>query len=42
MIAGGIAEFAGAPTAVGFGGAMVAGMAIVVALFLPAVRRLEE
>ena len=42
MIAGGIAEFAGAPIAVGFGGAMVAGMAILVALFLPAVRRVEE
>jgi len=42
MIAGGIAEFAGAPIAVAFGGAMVAGMAFLVALFLPAVRRLEE
>lgn len=42
MIAGGIAEFAGAPMAVGFGGVMVAGMAIIVGLFLPAVRRVEE
>ena len=42
MIAGSIAEFAGAPITVGFGGAMVAGMAILVVLFLPAVRRLEE
>src|ERR1044071_6218763 len=42
MIAGVIAEFAGAPIAVGFGGAIVAGMAILVALFLPTVRRVEE
>ena len=34
MIAGAIAEFAGAPMAVGFGGFMVAGMAIAVAIFL--------
>jgi MFS family permease len=42
MIAGAIAEFAGAPMAVGFGGFMVAGMAIAVAIFLPSVRRLEQ
>ena len=42
MIAGAIAEFAGAPLAVAFGGFMVAGMALVVALFLPVVRRVEE
>ena len=35
MIAGAIAEFAGAPIAVGFGGFMVAGMALTVAMFLP-------
>ena len=33
MIAGAIAEFAGAPIAVGFGGFMVAGMALIVAIF---------
>ena len=42
MIAGGIAEFAGAPVAVGFGGFMVAGMALFVAIFYPSVRRLEQ
>jgi MFS family permease len=42
MIAGAIAEFAGAPMAVGFGGFMVAGMAIAVAIFLPNIRRLER
>jgi hypothetical protein len=42
MIAGAIAEFAGARLAVAFGGAMVAGMALTVALFLPVVRRVEE
>lgn len=42
MIAGAIAEFAGAPMAVGFGGFMVAGMAIAVAVFLPSMRRLEQ
>lgn len=42
MIAGTIAEFAGAPMAVGFGGFMVAGMAIAVAIFLPSIRRLER
>jgi len=42
MIAGAIAEFAGAPIAVGFGGFMVAGMALLVAIFYPSVRRLEQ
>jgi MFS family permease len=42
LIAGAIAEFAGAPAAVGFGGFMVASMALSVALLLPEVRRLEE
>lgn len=42
MIAGAIAEFAGAPLAVGFGGFMVAGMAIAVAAFRPNIRRLEQ
>jgi MFS family permease len=42
MIAGAIAEFAGAPMAVGFGGFMVAGMALAVTVFLPNVRRLED
>jgi MFS family permease len=42
MIAGAIAEFAGAPMAVGIGGFMVAGMALAVALFLPNIRRLED
>jgi MFS family permease len=42
MIAGAIADFAGAPMAVGFGGFMVAGMAIAVAIFLPSIRRLER
>jgi len=42
MIAGAIAEFAGAPVAVGFGGLMVAGMASAVAVCLPTVRRLEQ
>ena len=42
MIAGAIAEFAGAPIAVGFGGFMVAGMALIVAIFYPNVRRLEQ
>jgi hypothetical protein len=42
MIAGAIAEFAGAPMAVGFGGLMVAGMALAVTAFLPNVRRLED
>jgi MFS family permease len=42
MIAGGIAEFAGAPAAVATGGLLVAGMALAVALFLPSIRRLEQ
>jgi len=42
MIAGAIAEFAGAPVAVGFGGLMVAGMAAAVAIALPNIRRLEH
>jgi MFS family permease len=42
MIAGTIAEFGGAPMAVGFGGFMVAGMAIAVAVRRPNIRRLEQ
>jgi MFS family permease len=42
MIGGVIAEVSGAPSAVAFGGAMVAGMALVVAIFLPSIRRLEQ
>ena len=42
MIAGAIAEYAGAPVAISAGGIMVAGMAIAVALRLPAIRRLEQ
>jgi len=42
MIAGAIAEIGGAPSAVVIGGAMVAGMALVVAIFLPSIRRLEQ
>jgi hypothetical protein len=42
MIAGAIAEYAGAPIAISAGGIMVAGMAIAVALRLPAIRRLEQ
>jgi predicted MFS family arabinose efflux permease len=42
MIAGAIAEFASAPIAVGFGGFMVAMMALLVAIFYPSVRRLEQ
>jgi MFS family permease len=41
MIAGTIAEFAGAPIAVGFGGFMVAAMALLVMIFYPSIRRLE-
>jgi zinc transporter ZupT len=37
-----IAEVSGPPSAVAFGGAMVAGMALVVAVFLPSIRRLEQ
>jgi MFS family permease len=42
MIAGAIAEFAGAPVAVGFGGFMVSAMALLVAIFYPSIRRLEH
>ena len=42
MIGGTIAEFAGAPTAVAFGGTMVAGMALAVTVFLPRIRRLAQ
>ncbi|HKY08046.1 MAG TPA: MFS transporter [Candidatus Binatia bacterium] len=42
MIAGAVAEFAGAPIAVGVGGFMVAGMALLVAIFYPSIRRLEQ
>ena len=42
MIAGTIAEFAGAPMAVAFGGFMVAGMALAVMVFRPNIRRLEQ
>jgi len=42
MLAGAIAEFAGAPIAVGFGGFMVAGLAAAVAVCLPRIRRLEQ
>jgi MFS family permease len=42
LISGAIAEFAGAPIAVSFGGFMVGGMALAVALFMPRIRRLEQ
>jgi len=42
MIAGAIAEFAGAPIAVGFGGFMVTIMAVLVAIFYPKIRQLEQ
>ena len=42
MIAGTIAEFAGAPIAVGFGGFMVAAMALLITIFYPSIRRLEQ
>lgn len=42
IIAGTIAEFAGAPVAVAMGGAFVALMALAVAVLLPNVRRLEQ
>jgi MFS family permease len=42
MIAGAIAEYAGAAIAISAGGIMVAGMAIAVGLRLPAIRRLEQ
>ena len=42
LISGAIAEFAGAPTAVAFGGIMVGGMAFAVAVAMPRIRRLEQ
>jgi MFS family permease len=42
MIAGAVAEFAGAPIAVGLGGFMVTAMALLVAIFYPSIRRLEH
>ena len=42
LIAGAIAEFAGAPLAVGFGGFMVASMAVAVALCMPRIRQFEQ
>jgi MFS family permease len=41
MFAGGVAELASAPVAVALGGFLVAGMALVVALALPQIRRLD-
>lgn len=42
MIAGGIAEYAGAPVAVAFGGVMVAVMPLAIAARYPGIRRLEQ
>jgi MFS family permease len=42
LISGAIAEFAGAPVAVAFGGITVGGMAFVVAIVMPRIRRLEQ
>ena len=42
LIAGAIAEYAGAPAAVVVGGAFVAVMALAVAMFSPNMRRLEQ
>lgn len=42
LISGAIAEYAGAPTAVAFGGLMVGGMAFVVAVAMPTIRRLQQ
>ena len=42
LIAGAIAEFAGAPIAVAFGGLMVGGMAFVIAVAMPTIRRLQQ
>lgn len=42
LIAGAIAEYAGAPVAVAVGGALVAVMALGVAMFSPNMRRLEQ
>jgi hypothetical protein len=40
MPVGGI--LAGAPVAVGIGGVMVAGTALAITLYMPAIRRLED
>jgi MFS family permease len=42
LVAGVIAEVSSAPSAVALGGAMVGGMALVVAICLPSIRRLEQ
>lgn len=42
MIAGGVAEYGGAPIAVGIGGFMVSAMALATAVFYPSIRRLEQ
>jgi MFS family permease len=42
ILAGAVAEYAGAPLAVAIGGAMVAGTALAVAFYKPAIRRLED
>ncbi len=42
LFAGAVAEFAGAPVAVTCGGILVGGMAFVVALAMPHIRRLEQ
>ena len=42
MVSGTIAEFAGAPVAVGIGGALVAGMALAVTAWMPRLRRLDQ
>lgn len=42
MVSGTIAEFAGAPTAVGFGGMMVAGLALAMVMLRPGIIRLEH
>ena len=42
MIAGGLAEFAGAPIAVASGGILVTAMALAIAVFYPSIRRLEQ
>jgi MFS family permease len=42
MIAGAVAELAGAPIAVAIGGFMVSAMAFLVAVFYPSIRRLEQ
>jgi MFS family permease len=42
LIAGAIAEYAGAPAAVVLGGALVAVMALGIGIFSPNMRRLEQ